>query len=594
MKQKSYRSRTIFTVGIKILIGVSFASNIFIGAMIYINLKSTKIVEGKVSDVLSIREQLSSNLRAAIVDLQNEFLALPRFFVIDSNADIVKSVEQSFTVIGREEYIGRDAYKNLYNRKERRDLAKNKIVLQSTGKNILLSWGQFDKEKSFTDKVFQITIASKSLETDLGEIQAKIAKITQESGGEEALQTRVAVLGNKVADAGLKAEDSRNEILEYVEKIDNLESQLLATRTQQRHYSLIATALAVIANMLSLFFLVRFIVEKPLHKLTNTINEIRAGKRSVIPYTKRKDQIGVLSNGIVNFREALSQIQEESKRKEEQKIIIEEMFTAVTSVVTSVEEQAQELVATAISLENLASTTKEQSENATRKAGETALNTNNVSKSTTTLQSAFININTKVQSQNSVVSNILFKTEKSQNYIKNLNNSIQDIHTIIGTIGDITGQTKLLALNATIEASRAGDAGKGFAVVASEVKDLSFKTEKATQDVMQRVNAIEQATSVLVANLGNIDEGIEELSQLTEFISFEIDSQKDETDYISNLAKQTSQNTHIVSTNITEVSGAASRTSDLAGQVHSFSSDIARKLSKLLKDTTKQLTQLTN
>src|ERR1700751_4119455 len=85
-------------------------------------------------------------------------------------------------------------------------------------------------------------------------------------------------------------------------------------------------------------------------------------------------------------------------------------------------------------------------------------------------------------------------SEESRALIGELDNLARGLGDLVPLISGIPSQTKLLALNATIEAARAGDAGKGFAVVASEVKLLANQTARATEDITDKVNAIQTAT----------------------------------------------------------------------------------------------------
>ncbi|MEP6784563.1 MAG: methyl-accepting chemotaxis protein [Sphingomonadales bacterium] len=85
-----------------------------------------------------------------------------------------------------------------------------------------------------------------------------------------------------------------------------------------------------------------------------------------------------------------------------------------------------------------------------------------------------------------------------------LSDTAKSIDSILGLIRDVAGQTNLLALNATIEAARAGDAGRGFAVVAQEVKSLANQTARATDDIAQKIAAIQAATRSTVTSNDSI------------------------------------------------------------------------------------------
>lgn len=94
----------------------------------------------------------------------------------------------------------------------------------------------------------------------------------------------------------------------------------------------------------------------------------------------------------------------------------------------------------------------------------------------------------------------------------------KSIESILGLIRDIAGQTNLLALNATIEAARAGDAGRGFAVVAQEVKSLANQTAQATDEIAEKIAAIQNATKASVDSNISIRSTVEDVQQSAERI----------------------------------------------------------------------------
>lgn len=99
-----------------------------------------------------------------------------------------------------------------------------------------------------------------------------------------------------------------------------------------------------------------------------------------------------------------------------------------------------------------------------------------------------------------------------------LSEQSKSIESILGLIRDIAGQTNLLALNATIEAARAGEAGRGFAVVAQEVKSLANQTAQATDEIAEKIAAIQSATKASVESNVSIRSTVEDVHHSAERI----------------------------------------------------------------------------
>src|SRR6185503_13283257 len=97
--------------------------------------------------------------------------------------------------------------------------------------------------------------------------------------------------------------------------------------------------------------------------------------------------------------------------------------------------------------------------------------------------------------------------------------SSNEIGKVIKVITSIAEQTNLLALNATIEAARAGEAGKGFAVVANEVKELAKETAKATEEIGQKIDAIQHDTRGAIDAIKQISQVINQINDISNTIA---------------------------------------------------------------------------
>lgn len=134
-----------------------------------------------------------------------------------------------------------------------------------------------------------------------------------------------------------------------------------------------------------------------------------------------------------------------------------------------------------------------------------------------------------------------------------LSDHAQSIESILGLIRDIAGQTNLLALNATIEAARAGDAGRGFAVVAQEVKSLASQTARATDDIAQKIAAIQNATRQTVETNERIRETVQDVQTMGMRIRAAMDAQSQTVTMITAAVDETALAANSMSSNISAI-----------------------------------------
>ncbi|MEM7204122.1 MAG: PAS domain S-box protein [Planctomycetota bacterium] len=146
--------------------------------------------------------------------------------------------------------------------------------------------------------------------------------------------------------------------------------------------------------------------------------------------------------------------------------------------------------------------------------------------------------------------------------VNKLGESSAEIGQVIKVITSIAQQTNLLALNATIEAARAGEAGKGFAVVANEVKELAKETAKATEDISQKIEAIQTDTKGAVDAIGEIGTIIERINDIQTTIAGAVEEQTATTNEIGRNIAQAAKGSGEIAENITGVAEAAKSTSE--------------------------------
>ncbi|HET7488089.1 MAG TPA: methyl-accepting chemotaxis protein, partial [Acidimicrobiales bacterium] len=165
--------------------------------------------------------------------------------------------------------------------------------------------------------------------------------------------------------------------------------------------------------------------------------------------------------------------------------------------------------------------------------------------------------------------------------VEKLGESSAEIGKIIKVITGIAQQTNLLALNATIEAARAGEAGKGFAVVANEVKELAKETAKATEDISQKIEAIQTDTGGAVDAIGQISEIIGRISDFQNTIATAVEEQAATTSEIARNVSEANRGSAEIAENIGGVASAAESTATGASDSQRASAELARMAAEL-------------
>jgi methyl-accepting chemotaxis protein len=185
--------------------------------------------------------------------------------------------------------------------------------------------------------------------------------------------------------------------------------------------------------------------------------------------------------------------------------------TSSQSLSQGATEQAASLEETSASMEEMASMTRKNAENAAQAT----------------------RLVTDVADQVAASNTALTQMVSSMSAIKESSNKVAKI---IKTIDEIAFQTNILALNAAVEAARAGVAGMGFAVVADEVRNLAQRSAQAAKDtavlieesitrsqegagrVQQVASAIEAITTSVRQVKGIVEEVRESSQQQTQGI----------------------------------------------------------------------------
>ena len=248
---------------------------------------------------------------------------------------------------------------------------------------------------------------------------------------------------------------------------------------------------------------------------------------------------------------------------------------------------SSELEATAVEMSSNASKTTEESNSAAAASEEISRGVDTIATSTEEMNAAIKEIARNANEASGMSQETLRQAQTTNETISILGQSSQEIGNVIKVISSIAQQTNLLALNATIEAARAGDAGRGFAVVANEVKELAKQTANATEEITNKISAIQKDTDQAVDAIGTISKSIERLNDIAGSIAASVEEQQATTNELSRVIQDSASGVRNIAESIKVVNDASQVTSAGSDQTRNATGELrslADKLRELVKE----------
>ncbi|WP_223533874.1 MULTISPECIES: methyl-accepting chemotaxis protein [unclassified Pseudomonas] len=321
--------------------------------------------------------------------------------------------------------------------------------------------------------------ALRQLETALGNYRNALQ--AYKAASNDAVQSR-----KEMTDQGAAIVSQSDQL--YQIQLDRRDAESAQARTLQ----MISTLLALLVGIIAAVVITRQIT-RPLRETLAVVDRIASGDLSHNVLVTRRDELGVLQQGIarmgVTLRDLISGIRDGvtqiASAAEELSAVTEQTSAGVNSQKVETDQVATAMHEMTATVQEVARNAEEASQAAAAADGE-AREGDKV-------------VNEAIAQIERLASEVVRSTEA----MSVLQQESDKIGSVMDVIKSVAEQTNLLALNAAIEAARAGEAGRGFAVVADEVRGLAQRTQKSTEEIEGLVAGLQNGTQQVSAVMNN-------------------------------------------------------------------------------------------
>ena len=265
-----------------------------------------------------------------------------------------------------------------------------------------------------------------------------------------------------------------------------------AESAQARSLQLISTVLALLVGIIAALVITRQIT-RPIQETLAVVERIASGDLSHNIQVTRRDELGVLQQGIQRMGTTLR-----------------ELISGIRDGVTQIANAAEELSAVTEQTSAGVNSQKIETDQVATAMHEMTATVQEVARNAEQASLAAADADGQARAGDKVVAEAIAQIERlaaevarSTDAMTHLQQESNKIGSVMDVIKAVAEQTNLLALNAAIEAARAGEAGRGFAVVADEVRGLAQRTQKSTEEIEGLVAGLQNGTQQVAAVMNN-------------------------------------------------------------------------------------------
>ncbi|SUD28289.1 methyl-accepting chemotaxis sensory transducer [Pseudomonas fluorescens] len=350
-----------------------------------------------------------------------------------------------------------------------------------------------------------------------------------------------------------------------------------AESVRARSLQLISTVLALLVGIIAALVITRQIT-RPLQDTLAVVERIASGDLSHNIQVTRRDELGVLQQGIQRMGTTLR-----------------ELISGIRDGVTQIASAAEELSAVTEQTSAGVNSQKIETDQVATAMHEMTATVQEVARNAEQASLAASAADGQAREGDKVVAEAIAQIERladevarSTDAMAHLQQESNKIGSVMDVIKAVAEQTNLLALNAAIEAARAGEAGRGFAVVADEVRGLAQRTQKSTEEIEGLVAGLQNGTQQ-VANVMNNSRSLTDSSvELTrkagvslENITRTVSNIQSMNQQIAAAAEQQSAVAEEISRSIVNVRDVSEQTATASDETAKSSVELARLGSQL-------------